>query len=118
MDCFICDCMFTHAYRANWVKVDGIKYQEPCALVIGQEEDNLKFGKITQIYVDGGKEVIFEIELLHTIEFCTHYHTYSLSSERQTSFIKQCHLLDYHPYGLYQSSFVPFISFFNVCCNA
>ena len=54
------------------------------------------------------KEVIFEVELLQTIEFCTHYHAYSLSSEKQTSFIKQCHLLDYHPYGLYNLSFIPY----------
>lgn len=52
--------MIVYLYRANWV--NGIKYQEPCALLIGQQEDNLKFGKVTQIYVDG-KEVLFEVEL-------------------------------------------------------
>ena len=63
-----------------------------------------KLSRYIAMHVYDGKEV--------TIEFCTESHFLSL--ERQTSFIKQYHFLDYHPYGLYNLSFTPYTHSFTM----
>ena len=38
--------------RANWVIVDGTKYQTPCVLIVGKtEEEDLIFGKVLSIFI-------------------------------------------------------------------
>lgn len=79
--------------KANWVKVNGTKYQTPCILVIwkNEEEDPL-FGSVSSILVSG-QEIFFEIEQMEAV-FCQHYHAYALSfpshpSSHQHFLIKQ-----------------------------
>ena len=33
-------------YRPNWVKVDGITYQKPCAVLLGVDDDYPLFGRL------------------------------------------------------------------------
>lgn len=93
------------SYRANWVKVHGTKYQTPCALVVGQsdEDEDLLFGHVLGVLVHC-KEVFFEFELME-VQYCKHYHAYALSlpstSTSQKYLIKHTDLPSYHPYGLY-----------------
>ena len=86
--------------RANWVKVNGTKYQPPCAIVVGKtEEEEPLFGSINKVLVFS-QEVYFEFELMEA-NFCQHYHAYTLSSSHQHFLVKQNNLINYHPYGLY-----------------
>ena len=92
----ICNCWnISTLLRANWVRVNGTKYQTPCALVVEKSDDKeLLFGKVISILV-GAKCVIFEFQLLKS-EFCHHYHCYSLSLPPLSThqyFIRHCDLL-------------------------
>lgn len=91
-------------FSANWVKVNGTKYQIPCALVVGKSqdgEDDLMFGEVLRILVNL-KTVIFEFKRLAS-KFCHNLHCFSVSSPSiaRKYYIKQCDLLDFHCYGLY-----------------
>lgn len=92
-------------YRANWVKINGTKYQTPCALVVGQsdEDEELLFGHVLSVLVHC-KEVLFEFELM-IVQYIKHCHAYALSlpptSSSHKYLIKYKDLLSYHPYGLY-----------------
>ena len=85
------------------MKVHGTKYQTPCVLVVGEHEDDLQFGHVTNIFVHF-KQLFFEFELMHA-ECYRHYHAYALSlpapSLRQKYLVEHRHLLTHHPYGLY-----------------
>ena len=86
------------------MKVFGTKYQTPCVLVIGKnEDDDLLFGSVQNVLVYG-QEVYFEFEQIEAI-FCQHYHAYALSlpilNSSQHYLIKQKDLVSYHPYGFY-----------------
>ena len=104
------NCMFGQAHthyfslhRANWVKVNGTKYQSPCALVVGQSDDEeLIFGSVLSTLVHH-QEVFFEFEVMEG-QYCKHYHAYALSLPRtssQTYLIQHKDLPSFHPYGLY-----------------
>lgn len=95
-------------YRANWVNVSGTDYRTPFALVVGRDDnENLKFGDIRSIYVNG-LTVLFEFLPMVTLEFHVHTHSYIISSppvtERCTFLIKHNDLHDYHPFGMYSLS--------------
>lgn len=94
---------------ANWVCVNGTKYQMPFALIVDKEEEELKFGMVVNIYVDGSASVFFEFVPVVTIEYCSHFHAYALFIPTASSvsyLINHRHLLDFHPYGLYHSTTV------------
>ena len=110
--------------RANWVKVNGTRYQTPFAVVIGQsdKEEELLFGHVLNVLVYS-KEVLFEFELLD-VQYCKHYHAYALSippnSSSQKYLIKHKDLLHYHPYGLYHCHNItnnPLIQYTVLRCN-
>ena len=93
--------------RANWVKVKGTKYQPPFALIIDEEDGDLKFGEVLRIEVKD-VNVVFEFIPLHTLYFCKHFNAYALArpSTNKHYFIEQGNLLDFHPYGIYTSQTV------------
>lgn len=79
----MCLCVVS-LHRANWVKVSGTKYQLPCALVVGQSDDEeLIFGTVLGILVHC-REVFFEFELMEG-QYCKHYHAYALSFPHTSS---------------------------------
>lgn len=81
--------------------VNGTKYQTPCVLVVGKnEEEDPIFGSVCRVLVSA-QEVFFEFEQMEAI-FCQHYHAYALSSSCQHFLIKQNDLITHHPYGLYR----------------
>ena len=90
--------------RANWVEVNGVKYQSPCGVIIGENDTLLKFGHVMDIFVDK-KTVYFEFIPLITKEFNNHIHAYVLAfpSECNRFLINHCDLLDFHCYGIYRS---------------
>ena len=93
------------SYRANWVKINGTKYQTPCAIVVGQsdEDEELLFGHVLGVLVHCN-QVLFEFELMEA-QYCKHYHAYAPSlpptSSSHKYLIKHTDLPSYHPYGLY-----------------
>lgn len=84
--------------------MNGIKYQPPCAVIIGHDEDEPRFGNVLDTYVDG-MTVYLEFVPLITVQFLYHYHAYALvmPSNRSSFFIEPKNLLDFHSYGLYKS---------------
>lgn len=107
---------YTFYCRANWVKVSGTKYQTPCILVIGSEDNEPIFGDVTNVLVLG-QSVFFEFKLLEA-QFYHHYHAYSLSLPSSGSYIiKHRDLPCYHPYGMYHSLSNDCISRFTVLRN-
>ena len=76
----------------------------PLALIVGKEDEDLKFGKVTAIYVDS-KSVYFEFIPMITKQYHHHFHAYALTMPTDmTSFlVKHSCLLDFHPHGLYHS---------------
>lgn len=88
--------------RVNWVKVNGTKYQTPCALIVNLVDEDPLIGNIHNILVSG-HDVFFEFELMDTV-FLQHYHAYAVSfssSSQQHFLVRQKDLITYHPYGLY-----------------
>ena len=71
--------------RATWVRVNGTKYQVPCAIVIGNN-DELEFGRVVSIYVDDSI-VFFEFIPLATHSFCHNFHVFALVSESECKYL-------------------------------
>ena len=69
------------------------KYQVPFAIMLGHEDELLKFGSVTKILVDG-MIVYFEFIPMITEQYCHHFHAYVLAmpQKRNSYLIKQCHL--------------------------
>lgn len=87
------------------MKVMGTKYQVPFAIVVGREEELLKFGSVENIFVHN-MLVYFEFIPMITEQYHHHFHTYALamSPANKAYLIKHNHLIDFHPYGLYHST--------------
>ena len=99
--------LYFYLYRANWVKVKGTKYQTPFALIIDEEDGEIKFGEVFGIEVEDAN-VFFEFVPLHTLYFCKHFNAYALArppmdTNRQNYFINHKDILDFHPHGIYTS---------------
>ena len=61
------------------MKVNGTKYQTPCALVVGKDEaEELEFRKVENIYVYENL-ALFEFIPLLTRQFNRHHHTFVLA---------------------------------------
>ena len=100
------------------MKVSGTKYQAPCVLVIGSEDDDPIFGDVLSILVEG-QSVFFEFQVLKSL-FCPHLHAHSLTLPSSTSrkyIIKQRDLAYYHPYGMYHIPQNGEVSHFTVVRN-
>ena len=62
------------------VKVNGTRYQTPCALVVGKDEtDELEFGKVDNIYIYENSAV-FEFIPMLTHQFYHHHHAFVLAT--------------------------------------
>ena len=64
----------------------GTKYQVPFALILGHEEEVLKFGSVTNIYVDGTM-VYFEFIPLMTEQYYNHFHAYAIALPQNKNFL-------------------------------
>lgn len=72
----------------------------PFVLVIGKEED-LKFGMVKNIYIDGAS-VFFEFVPVVTKQFLHHYHAHALAipaTSSNTYLINHYDLIDFRPHG-------------------
>ena len=67
-------------YRAKWVKVSGVLYKEPCALLIGVKDDYPQFGKLIGIFVLNCTRITFLVQIMETDTFASHYHAYVVSN--------------------------------------
>ena len=89
-------------FRANWVIVDGTKYQRPCVLIAGKMEDeDLIFGNVVSIFIHS-QSVLFEVEIYNS--HFSHYQSHVISflpSVQHTYLIKHSDLASYHPYSSY-----------------
>ena len=57
---------------------NGIKYQPPCVLIVGKNDDeDLIFANVTDVFICD-KTVLFGVEILNS-KFCYHYHAFALS---------------------------------------
>ena len=83
---------------------NGIKYQPPCVLIVGKNDDeDLIFANVTDVFICD-KTVLFGVEILNS-KFCYHYHAFALSirpsSIQQRFLIKYSDILYHHPFGMY-----------------
>ena len=98
-------------FSANWIKFHGIKYQIPFGLVVDKSEDeeDLIFGDVKNIFVADSCSVIFEFEELES-EYIHHYHAFALLlppvPSRKRYLIKHSDLLSFQPLGLYHCNSV------------
>lgn len=103
-------CSLFH-HRANWVVVNGTKYQKPCMLIIGTTDSGEPiFGNVKRILIDSnGSDVtcMFEFKLVE-VDFYIHYHAYACSClpSSTTYLIKHEDLVCYHPYGTYSCNVI------------
>ena len=81
------------------MKFNGTIYKVPCALVIGCG-DYPVFGKLLSTYVSNHKP-LFYVQVLETVEFCTHFHCYIVESSSQNVYVAAKDLLSYLPLHMY-----------------
>ena len=89
----------THTHRARWVKIGGVLYKTPCALLVELEDDYPQFGKLKEILILNSKHVFFHVSVMKTLLFLSHYNAYSVST---SSLSRVIHLTDLHsPFPLH-----------------
>ena len=69
----ICTCILVYTHRAKWVKVGGILYKTPCALLLRIVDDYPQFGNLTDVYVLNSTLVVFNVCVMETVTFLSHY---------------------------------------------
>ena len=83
------------SYRAKWVKVAGITYKKPCALLVGVEDESPQLAILQGIYVVDTNRVLFRVRQCVTEHFDSHHHAFIISN---TSSYKLVHVQDlYNP---------------------
>ena len=87
--------------RAKWVKVGDILYKEPCALLVGVEEDDPVFGRLKSIYVVNDR-IIFELNIFQTHYFHSHYYSYIVSSTSSNKLFLSSQLLSPFPVHIHR----------------
>ena len=86
-------------YRANWIKVHGIKYKKACVLCVGIDSNDLPlFAKVLDVYVLQQDNPVAYVQLYQSEGFNTHYHCYTIRPVSKFKIIS----LDYqeHPFPL------------------
>ena len=99
-----CMCLL---FRVAWIKVRGAIYRSGAIVVLSVDFLPI-FGLITDIIIIDVNNSFFVGEVLHTECFNSHYHAYKVSRDPlpKFSFLKQSHLADHAPLGLYRKSYV------------
>lgn len=96
--CFV----FSAINRANWVKLNGKKYEKDAVLIIGQMNDHPVFGQIVDVLVDG-PTVLFDISVLNTVQFVEKLHAFAVQMQTgHRHLFLSSDILDVHPYCLYR----------------
>ena len=75
----ICTCILVYTHRAKWVKVGGILYKTPCALLLRIVDDYPQFGNLTDVYVLNSTRVVFNVCVMETVTFLSHYNAYCVT---------------------------------------
>jgi hypothetical protein len=65
----------TH-FHAKWIILNGIKYSNNKAVIMGVIDDMLLFGILQDIYVDSSRNVSFIVKEAVTLGFNSHFHAY------------------------------------------
>ena len=89
-------------YRANWVKIDNISYQKPCALLIGVENDYPLFDRLEDIFVVNNR-VLFHITQLETLYFDGHLQGYVISYTSNNDIILSTQLHSHIPMHIHRT---------------
>ena len=53
--------MWLSAYRAKWVKVDGVEYKKNAGIIYDMSTDLPKVGQVTSVFVVNETTVVFEV---------------------------------------------------------
>ena len=64
---------------ARWVKVEGVEYRRPCAVIIGLDEEDPVFGCIEAIYVVAS-QVHFQVSVQTIVQYSSHFHAFVIST--------------------------------------
>ena len=61
--------MYVHLFRATWVKVSGVLYKKPCALLLRVKDDYPQFGKLKDIFVLNSARITCFVQIIETSTF-------------------------------------------------
>ena len=82
-------------YRANWIKVHGIKYKKACVLCVGIDSNDLPiFAEVLDVYVLRQDSPVAYVQLYQSEGFNTQYHCYTIRPVSNFKIIS----LDYQKY--------------------
>ena len=69
----------THTHRARWIKVAGVLYKSPCAVLLKLENDYPQYGQVIEILVVNSFCVMFNVCVMTTVSFLSHFNAYFVS---------------------------------------
>ena len=79
------------------MKIAGITYKKPCALIIGVDDDYPQLGILQGIYVADNNRVVFRVRLCATELFNSHYHAFKISNTSSYKLVQVQELYNPHP---------------------
>ena len=79
------------------MKVDGVTYRSPAAIIIDVKDDYPVFVKIEDVFVIEDKPVAYGLQY-DTVSFCRHSHAYIVSCSSTRHVVDLLHLFHHTPY--------------------
>ena len=93
-----------HHCRVNWVNIKGTQYKRNDCIMTGFTHDEPKFARIVDIvFVESHQAPIFICELLTTVSYSSHYHSYEVVSNETYNIITLDTLVDHNVLSMYQT---------------
>ena len=81
--------------------MSGVLYKSPCAVLLGVDDDYPQYGRVIEITVVNSSCVMFNVCVMKTISFLSHYSAYCLSSSPVTRVIPLSKLHSPFPVHVY-----------------
>ena len=92
----------TQTHRAKWVRVAGVLYKTPCALLLKVDNDYPQFGRLIEILVLNSSRIVFHVGVMETTTFLSHFNAYCVSPTPSHQVIALSHLHSPFPVHIYQ----------------
>lgn len=92
--------IYEEMYFANYVKVNGCKFQPGSIIIVAIKDDMPVFGKVLFI-ANAERKITFVFEKQYTLRYLINLHAYEVSSTDDIMAIDYSQLLDYHPLSLH-----------------
>ena len=74
-------------YSAKWIRVNGVLYKKPAAILCGMENNQPVFGNIIDLFVIGSNRLVACVRRYTTISFMKHCHAYHIERTSTTEIV-------------------------------